>query len=178
MSMCIVPSQACASHELLKLLHLKIMRCQHLRFTQLSKVWARLFQSFRIKSSSYKKLWDSLFSHPFLRNGVLEISVDLVPCRKSQQPCSIYSLPASQVGAIEEEIFSSNQGSRKVNVEKSSVVYSCLVRAHNLQILRIKQGSTPRINRSFLVTLLFVAIVNVKRGHWAFSFFSPSRSIL
>jgi hypothetical protein len=30
----------------------------------------------------------------------------------------IYSLPASQVEAIEVGIFSSNQGSRKVNVEK------------------------------------------------------------
>jgi hypothetical protein len=39
-------------------------------------------------------------------------------------PWSIYSLPASQVAAIEVEIFSSNQGSRKVNVEKSSIAFS------------------------------------------------------
>jgi hypothetical protein len=42
-------------------------------------------------------------------------------------------------------------------------VYSFLVCAHNLQILRIKQGSTPRIDRSFWATLLFDAITNVKR---------------
>jgi hypothetical protein len=55
----------------------------------------------------------------------------------------------SQVEAVKVEIFSSNQGSQKVNVEKSSIVYSFLVCAHNLQILRIEQGSTPRIDRSF-----------------------------
>jgi hypothetical protein len=60
--------------------------------------------------------------------------------------CSMDSLPASQVEAIAVEILLSSQGSRKVNVEKSSIVYSFLVRAHNLQILRIEQGSTPRID--------------------------------
>jgi hypothetical protein len=52
----------------------------------------------------------------------------------------------SQVEAVGVEIFLSSQGSRKVNVEKSSIVYSFLVRAPNLQILRIEQGSTPRID--------------------------------
>jgi hypothetical protein len=47
-------------------------------------------------------------------------------------------------------------------MEKSSIVYSFLVRAHKLQILRIKQGSTPRIDRSIFATLLFVAIADVK----------------
>jgi hypothetical protein len=55
----------------------------------------------------------------------------------------------SQVEAIEVEIFLSDQGSRKVDVEKSSIVYSFLVCALNLLILRIEQGSTPRIDRSF-----------------------------
>jgi hypothetical protein len=35
-----------------------------------------------------------------------------------------YSLPASQVEEIEVEIFSSNEGSRKVNVGKSSIAFS------------------------------------------------------
>jgi archaellum component FlaF (FlaF/FlaG flagellin family) len=52
----------------------------------------------------------------------------------------------SQVEAVKVEIFLSNLGSRKVNVEKSSIMHSFLVRAHNLQILRIEQGSTPRID--------------------------------
>jgi hypothetical protein len=55
--------------------------------------------------------------------------------------------PASQVETVEVETFLlSSQGSRIVNVEKSPIVYSFLVRAHNLQILRIKQGSTPMID--------------------------------
>jgi hypothetical protein len=55
----------------------------------------------------------------------------------------------AKVEAVDVKIFLSSQGSRKVNVEKSSIVYSFLVRAHNLHILRIEQGSTPRIDRSF-----------------------------
>jgi hypothetical protein len=54
------------------------------------------------------------------------------------------SFSASQVEAIDIEILLSGQGSRIVNTEKSSIVHSFLVRAHNLQILRIEQGSTPR----------------------------------
>jgi hypothetical protein len=94
-----------------------------------------------------------------------EISVELVPCRESRRPCSIKFLLTSQVEAGEVEIFLSGQSSRKVNVEKSSIMYSILVRTYNLQILKIEQGSTPRIDRNFLSTLLFVAIVNVKRVH-------------
>jgi hypothetical protein len=59
--------------------------------------------------------------------------------------------PASLAEAIDVEILLSSQGSRIVSVEKSSIMYSFLVRAHNLQILRIEQGSTPRIDRSFML---------------------------
>jgi hypothetical protein len=45
----------------------------------------------------------------------------------------------------------SSQGSRIVNMEKSSIVYLFLVRALNLQILKIEQGSTPRIDRSLML---------------------------
>jgi hypothetical protein len=78
-----------------------------------------------------------------------EISVELVPCRESRRPGRIYSLPASQVEALDVEILLSSQGSRIVNMDKSSIVYSFLVRARNLQILRSEQGSTPRIDQAF-----------------------------
>jgi hypothetical protein len=77
------------------------------------------------------------------------VTVNLIPCRQSRQQCSIISLPSSQVEAAKVEIFLSSQGSRKVNVERSSIAYSFLVRAHNLQMLRIEQGHKPRIDRSF-----------------------------
>jgi hypothetical protein len=80
-----------------------------------------------------------------------EISVELVPRRESRRPCSIKSPPASEVEALDVEILLSSQGSRIVNMEKSSSVYLFLVRAHNLQILRIEQGGEPRIDRSFLL---------------------------
>jgi hypothetical protein len=109
----------------------------------------------------------------FLRNGLLEISVELVSCRKSRRPSSIHFLPTSQAVAEEVEIPLSSQGSRIVNVEKSSFVYSFLVRAHNCQILRIEQESTPRIDQSFLATLLFVAIANIECCTLSFSCSSP-----
>jgi hypothetical protein len=80
---------------------------------------------------------------------------------------------ASQAEAIDIEILLSSQGSRIVSVEKSSVVYLFWVRAHNLQILRIEQGSTPRIYRSIFSTLLFVAIANAKCCTLSFSRFAP-----
>jgi hypothetical protein len=74
------------------------------------------------------------------------------------------SFSASQAEALDVEILLSSQGSRIVSVKKSSIVHSFLVRAHNLQILRIKRGSTPRIDRSILATLLFDAITSVRRS--------------
>jgi hypothetical protein len=110
----------------------------------------------------------------FLRNGLLEISIDLVSCRNSRRPCSIDSFPASQVEAIDVEILLSTQGSRIVIMEKSSIVYSFLFRAHNLQILRVEQGSKPRIDRSFL--LRFPCCYRERKALYTelFSFCSPS----
>jgi uncharacterized Tic20 family protein len=49
--------------------------------------------------------------------------------------------PLAKWKTVEVETFLlSSQGSRIVNLEKSSIVYSFLVRALNLQILKIKQG--------------------------------------
>jgi hypothetical protein len=53
-------------------------------------------------------------------------------------------------------------------MEKSSIVYSFLVRAHNLQLLRIEQGSTPRIDRSIFATLLLLLSQTQSVVHWAF----------
>jgi hypothetical protein len=89
-----------------------------------------------------KKFGNSFISLPFLQNGHLEIPVDVASCRKSRRPCSIDPFPASYMEALDVEILLSGQGSRIVNVKKSSIVYSFLVRA---------QGSTPRIDQSFLL---------------------------
>jgi hypothetical protein len=47
-----------------------------------------------------------LLSFLFLHNGLMEIPVNLVSCRQSRRPCSINSIPASQVETIEVENFS------------------------------------------------------------------------
>jgi hypothetical protein len=87
---------------------------------------------------------------------------------------ALIPLPVSLVETVEVEIFfSSSQGSRIVNMEKSSIVYSFLVRTYNLQILRIERGSMPKIYRSVLATLLCVAIANIKRSTLSFSRFAP-----
>jgi hypothetical protein len=58
-------------------------------------------------------------------------------------------------------------------MEKSSIVYSFLVRAHNLQILRIEQGSTPRIDRSFCYTYLCCYREHKSVVPWAFLVLLP-----
>jgi hypothetical protein len=79
---------------------------------------------------------------------------------------------------VEGEIFSSSQGSRIVNLERLSIVQSFLVRALNLQVLKIKRGSTPRIDRSSFATLLCVVILNTKRCTQSFSRFAPQHGRL
>jgi hypothetical protein len=83
-----------------------------------------------------------------------------------------FPLPASQVETLDIEILLSSQGSRIVNVEKSSIVYSFLVRAHNLQILASEQGICPGSIEAFCYASL-VAIANVKRCTLSFSRFAP-----
>jgi hypothetical protein len=115
-------------------------------------VWARLFPEVGTWSHlSCTRDYGTLSVASLSCNGLLEISNKLVPCRESRRYCSINSLPASQAEVLDVEIFSSSRGSRIVNMEKSSIVYSSLVRALNLQILKVKQGSTPRIGRSNLL---------------------------
>jgi hypothetical protein len=60
-------------------------------------------------------------------NDLLESPVNLVSCRQSRWPCSIDPFPASQVEALDIETLLSSQGSRIVNVEKSSIVCSFLI---------------------------------------------------
>jgi hypothetical protein len=60
--------------------------------------------------------------------------------------------PLAKWKTVEVETFLlSSQGSRIVNMEKSSIMYSFLVRALNFRILKVKQGSTPRIGRSLML---------------------------
>jgi hypothetical protein len=70
------------------------------------------------------------------------ITVDLVSCRQSRRPCSINSLPSSQVEAVDVEGFLSNQDSPKVNVVKSSIVYPSVIRAHTLPCSESKKERT------------------------------------
>jgi hypothetical protein len=126
----------------------------------------------------YRRLGNSFISLPFPHNALLESPIDLASRRQSRRPCSINSFSASQAEAIDMEILLSSQGSRIVNMERSSIVYSFLVRAHNLQILRIEQGSTPRIDRSIFAALLFVAFASTKRCTLSFSRFAPRHSRL
>jgi hypothetical protein len=67
----------------------------------------------------------------------------------------------------------SSQGSRIVNMEKLSIVHSSLVHALNLQILEIKQGSTPRIDRSNLLRFSLLLSQTQIAVHWAFLVFLP-----
>jgi hypothetical protein len=97
------------------------------------------------------------------------IPFDLASCCESRRPCSIDPFPASHAEALDVEFLLTSQGSRIVNVEKSSIVYSFSVRA---------QGSTSRIDRSFL--LRFFCCYRKRKALYTdlFSFRSPLRSII
>jgi hypothetical protein len=69
----------------------------------------------------YQKLRSSFTSLPFHRKGLLIIPVDLIPCRQSIRPFS-NQLFSDQISRRSRS-FVSSQGSRKVNVEKSSIVF-------------------------------------------------------
>jgi hypothetical protein len=125
-----------------------------------------------MKLFSYKKLWNSFISRPFLRNGLLEIFVELVPCRESRRPCSIDSFPASQVEAITVEILLSSQGSRKVNVENHP---SC-IRSWPVLITFEPSESSMEVHPGSIeafAKLLFVAIANIECCTLSFSCSSP-----
>jgi hypothetical protein len=56
---------------------------------------------------------------------------------------------------------------------KLSLMYLFLVRALNLQVLKIKQGKYAQDRSKLYVTLLSVAITSVKRSTPSFSHFAP-----
>jgi hypothetical protein len=85
-----------------------------------------------------------------------------------------YSLSASQVEAVEVEIFLSGQGSRKVNVEKSSIAFSSRSVPITFKSSESSKGVHPGSIEGF-AKLLFVAIANVNRCTLSFSRLSPHR---
>jgi hypothetical protein len=101
------------------------------------------------------------------------ITVDLVSCRQSRRPCSINSLPTSQVEVVEVEVVLRSRGSRKVHVEKTSIAYPSMIRTHTLQILEIAQGSKPGIDRSFCEASLSCNHELRMLIHWALLILLP-----
>jgi hypothetical protein len=47
------------------------------------------------------------------------------------------------VEEVQVKVFLSSQGSQKVNVEESSLVYPSAIRAYTLPILRLEEGANP-----------------------------------
>jgi hypothetical protein len=72
-----------------------------------------------------------------------------------------YSLPASQVEAVEVEISLSSQGSQKVNVEKSSITFSSRSVSITFKSSEASNEVHPGSIEAF-AKLLFVSITNVK----------------
>jgi hypothetical protein len=79
------------------------------------------------------------------------------------------------VEAIEVEIFSSNQGSRKVNVEKSSIAFSSRSILITFESSEASKEAHPGSIEAF-AKLPFVAIVKVKRCTLSFSRSFPPRN--
>jgi hypothetical protein len=83
------------------------------------------------------------------------------------------TFPLAKWKTEEVETFSSSQGSRIVNMGKSSIVYSFLVRALNLPILKNQTRKYAQDRSKLYATLLCVAITSVKRSTPSLSRFSP-----
>jgi hypothetical protein len=175
--MCIVPSQACASQQLLKLLHLKLISCQQ----RIHKVKQGCEQDCSEVSAwsylSYKKLWNTLFGLPLLRKDLFEISVQLVPCREFRRPCSIKFLSTSQVEVVEVRILLSSQGFRKVNVEKSTIVFL----SRSVLITFKSSESSKEVNPGSIEAFCYTSLCCYRERKALytelFSFFSPPWSI-
>jgi hypothetical protein len=78
----------------------------------------------------------------------------------------------SQVEAVKVENFLSNQGSRKVNVEKSSIAFS----SRSVSITFESSEASKEVHLGTIETfakLLFVAIVNIKRCTLSFLVLLP-----
>jgi hypothetical protein len=78
----------------------------------------------------------------------------------------------SKVEAVKVENFLSNQGSRKVNVEKSSIAFS----SRSVSITFESSEASKEVHLGSIETfakLLFVAIVNVKRCTLSFLVLLP-----
>jgi hypothetical protein len=78
----------------------------------------------------------------------------------------------SQVEALKLEIFSSNQGSRKVNVEKSSIAFSSRSVSITFESSEASKEAHPGSIEAF-AKLLIVAIANVKRCTLSFLVLLP-----
>jgi hypothetical protein len=176
--MCIVSSQACTLHQFWKILHLKRNELSTPLIRKLSKVWARFFEVPTWSHLSYKELWNSFISLPFLRNGLLGTSVDLVSCRNSQWPCSIKNLPTGQMEAVEVEILLSSQGSRIVSMKDSSIAFLSRSVLITFKSSELSKGVRPGSIEAFGYTSLWCYHKRKALYTELFSFFSPSRSIL
>jgi hypothetical protein len=145
-------AQAYASHQLEEYCTFKTMSCQKPQICEISKGVSEPILKFLHKVILRTRNYGTL-SLAFLLLLMVDWKSPLTWPHAANHDDLVVSIPfpANQVEALDVEILLSSQGSRIVNVEKSSIVYSFLVRAHNLQILRIEQGSTPRIDRSFLL---------------------------
>jgi hypothetical protein len=78
----------------------------------------------------------------------------------------------SQVEAVKVEIFSSNQGSGKVNVENSSIAFSSRSISITLESSEASKDVHPGSVEAF-AKILFVAIANVKRCTLSFLVLLP-----
>jgi hypothetical protein len=166
-------AKAYALHQLEKCCTFKTTSCQNLKICEISKGVSKIIPwSSHLKSSFvYKRLWNSVCSFPFFVMVYWKsLSIWSLAVNHDDLAASI-PFPASQVETVQVETFLlSSQGSRIVNMEKSSIVYSSLVRASNPQN-RTRKYAQDRSKQ--FATLLFVAIANTNRCTLSFSRFAP-----
>jgi hypothetical protein len=113
-------------------------------------MWARLFLEVPTWSHpSYGRLWNSVVSLPFLVMAYWESLTNWSLAVNLDNLVASILFPSSQVEMVEVENFL--EQSRFSNSQHGKVILRVFVLgcAHNPQVLRIEQESTPRIDRSF-----------------------------
>jgi hypothetical protein len=178
MSMCIVSSQACSSHQLWKSSHLKNNELSKPQIYEVSKGVSKIILKFHMKLSFVQGNFGTLLvAFLFLHNGLLEISVELVSRHKSRRPCSINFPPASQGGALDVEILLSSQGSRIVSMKDSSITFLSQSMLKTFKSSESSKEVNPGSIEAFCYASLCCYRERKALYTELFSFFSPPWSI-
>jgi hypothetical protein len=177
--MCIVSSQAYASHQHWKFLHLKNNELSKPQIYEISKSVSKIVLKFPHKVIfRTRKFWTLLVAFLFFVM-VFRKSLSTRPhAANLDNLTASIPFPASQVEALDVEIFSSSQGSRIVSMKDSSIAFLSRFVLITFKSSESSKEVRPGSTEAFGYTSLWCYHKRKALYTELFSFFSPSRSII